>query len=269
MNRSLALKRLCWKEYRQLLPLIVMLAAIGLIMQLLFLLSDSPSEQIETHHLVLVGLPGLFAAGVGALLVGQERDTRTLFWMASLPILRKDIIYVKFLAGVVGLLAVWMISFLLYLVSYGLSNGRFVFRTEPDVWFSFLYSVFLLVVGFATAWSVRSTFVGLLALVGIAMAYTVASNVFLAPLTEDIYSTVAMILCSSFAVWFGWGAAQRALAPMAPPRLNLRAFEGSSFFDRSIVDRRRIQSPWSALVWQFAVQNRAMLIGLASLFRCH
>jgi len=265
MNRNLALKRLCWKEYRQLLPLIVMLAAIGMVMQLLFLLSTTPTYLSHPRHFVLVGLPGLFAAGVGALLVGQERDTRTLFWMASLPILRKDIIYIKFLAGAVGLLAVWLISFLLFLFSYVVSDGRFSFLPELDVGYSFWYSVFLLVVGFATAWSFRSTFVGLLALVGIAMAFTVVSNVFLAPLTKDIYSTVAMILCIAAAVWLGWGAAQRALAPITPSRLTLQAFAGSSYFDRAIVDRRRIQSPWSALVWQFAVQNRAMLIGLVSL----
>lgn len=264
MNRSLALKRLCWKEYRQLLPLIVMLAAIGLMFQLLFLMSYEPN-QLDVHHLFLVGLPALFAAGVGALLVGQERDTRSLFWMASLPIPRKDIIWVKFLAGIVGLLVVWGISFSLFLFSYLVSNGRFAIRPEWDVWYSFLYSVFLLVVSFATAWSFRSTFVGLLALVGVAIGFTVLSNIFLAPLTKDIYSTIAMILCIAVGIWVGLGAAKRALEPSVAPRSASRTLEASSFFERSIVDRRRIQSPWSALVWQFATQNRAMLVGLASL----
>ena len=102
MNRSLVLRRLCWKEFRQLLPLVLMLAAIGLVFQVLLLISESQDTSL-TQNLFFSGLPGLFAAGVGALLVGQERDNRTLYWMASLPIHGQDIIRVKFFAGIVGL----------------------------------------------------------------------------------------------------------------------------------------------------------------------
>ncbi len=266
MNRSLVLKRLCWKEFRQLWPLIVMLAVIGLLFQVLVLISD-PSSTNLLRNLLFLGLPGLFAAGVGALLVGQERDSRTLHWMASLPILKQDIIRVKYFAAIVSLASVWIISFALYVVSNSVSRiGQNVFPYEVDISYGILYSIFLLTVSFATAWAIRSTFVGLLALVGIALAYTLATNLVSIPKIADVFTSVTLISVSAVALWIGWLAALNALAPTSPSRFAQRAVEGISFFDRSIVDRRTVQSPWSALIWQFAAQNRAMLVGLALLF---
>ncbi len=266
MNRNLVLRRLCWKEFRQLWPLIVMLAVIGLLFQLLTLLSN-PSNANLTRNLFFLGLPGLFAAGVGALLVGQERDSRTIYWMASLPIHREDIIRVKFFAAIVGLLSVWIVSFALYVFSNNVSRiGQNVFPYELDISYGILYSLFLLAVSFATAWTFRSTFVGLLVLVGIALAFTLASNLVAFPKSSDVFTSILLISASVLALWFGWFAALRALAPTSPARFRQRAGEGTSFFDRSIVDRRTVQTPWSALIWQFAAQNRAMLFGLALLF---
>ena len=269
MNRSVVLRRLCWKEFRQLLPLVVMLAAIGLVFQILLLISK-PQHTSLTQNLFFSGLPGLFAAGVGALLVGQERDSGTLFWMASLPIRKQDIIRVKFLAGIVGLVSVWTFSFALFLVS----NGFTSLKTELDIASGILYSIFLLFVSFATAWTFRSTFVGLLVLVSVAMSYTITGNL-LTQVTEakssdffttDFSKTIVLVAISALALWLGWIAALRALGPIAPVRFTQRAISGVSFFDRSIVDRRTIQTPWSALIWQFAAQNRAMLAGLTLLF---
>ena len=266
MNRSLVLRRLCWKEFRQLLPLVLMLAAIGLVFQVLLLISE-PQHTSLTQNLFFSGLPGLFAAGVGALLVGQERDNRTLYWMASLPIHRQDTIRVKFLAGIVGLASVWIVSFALFLVSNGLTS----LKPEVDVTYGILYSFFLLFVSFATAWTFRSTFVGLLVLVGVAMSFTITANFFTQTkpsnaVTTDFLTTVLLAATSALALWLGWIAALRALAPTAPARFSQRAIAGVSFFDRSLVDRQTIQTPWSALIWQFAAQNRVMLAGLTLLF---
>ena len=262
MNRSLVLRRLCWKEFRQLWPLVVMLAAIGLVFQLLLLMSVYPRDQSGLQNLIFLGLPGLFAAGVGALLVGQERDNRTLYWMASLPILRQDIIRVKFVAGIVGLASVWSVSFVLCLVSNGLSS----LKPEVDVTYGILYSIFLLFVSFATAWTFRSTFVGLLVLVGVAMSYTLTTQILIPLKSSDFLTAITLVATSAVALWLGWIAALHALAPTTSTRFSQRTISGVSFFDRSIVDRRSIQTPWSALTWQFAAQNRAMLVGLILLF---
>ena len=198
MNRSLVLRRLCWKEFRQLLPLVLMLAAIGLVFQVLLLISVYQRDHSSLQNLLFLGLPGLFAAGVGALLVGQERDNRTLYWMASLPILRQDTIRVKFLAGIVGLASVWIVSFALFLVSNGLAS----LKPEVDLTYGILYSIFLLSVSFATAWTFRSTFVGLLVLVGVAMSFTITANFFTPAkpsnaVTTDFLTTIVLVAISN------------------------------------------------------------------------
>ena len=268
MNRSLVLQRLCFKELRMLLPLVLMLAVIGLILQILMQLANPPDQNNLLQPLFVLALPGLFAAGVGALLVGQERDSRTLYWMASLPILKQDIIRVKFFAGIAGLAAVWLISLALLLVRNGMSSdwNRLVSDSDPDIAYGILYSVFVLLVSFATAWSFRSTFVGLLVLVGIATLYTVAMNVLSGSKPSDALVMLSLVMGSGIALTLGWYAALRTLSPMPPPKVASVALPVASAFDRSISDRWGIQSPSSALIWQFGAQNRTMLFGLTFLF---
>jgi len=268
MNRSLVLQRLCFKELRMLLPLVLMLAVIGSILQILMQLANPPDQNNLLQPLFVLALPGLFAAGVGALLVGQERDSRTLYWMASLPILKQDIIRVKFFAGIAGLAAVWLISLALLLVRNGMSSdwNRLVSDSDPDIAYGILYSVFVLLVSFATAWSFRSTFVGLLVLVGIATLYTVAMNVLSGSKPSDALVMLSLVMGSGIALTLGWYAALRTLSPMPPPKVASVALPVASAFDRSISDRWGIQSPSSALIWQFGAQNRTMLFGLTFLF---
>ena len=268
MNRSLVLQRLCFKEFRMLLPLVLMLAVIGSILQILMQLANPPDQNNVLQPLFVLGLPGLFAAGVGALLVGQEKDSRTLYWMASLPILKQDIIRVKFFAGVAGLAAVWLISLVLLLVRNGMSSNwsRLVSDSDPDLAYGMLYSVFVMLVSFATAWSFRSTFVGLLVLVGVATLYTVATNLLSGSKPSDALVVLSLVGGSGIALTLGWYAALRTLSPMPPPKVATVSLPVASAFDRSISDRWGIQSPSSALIWQFGSQNRTMLFGLTILF---
>jgi len=267
MNRSLTIQRLCWKEYRQLLPLVIMLAVIGLLFQFLIALQDPIEARIQS--VFFLGLPGLFAAGVGALLVGQEKETRTLYWMASLPIVKQDIVTVKLVAGAVGLAAVWVISTLLLLLTNAFSRYDVLRVIDIDLPYGILYSIFLLLIGFATAWTFRSTFVGLLVLVGFAGTFTITSNLISGynPIDEfnsaEAYVLGSLVLMSAVALPLGWYAGLRALSPTVPAAVPAGVDSQRSFFDRSVVDRRAVQAPESALVWQFAAQNRAMLFGLA------
>lgn len=263
MDRSLVLRRLCWKEYRQLWPLMVMLAVMASVFQC-FLLLDGPNRNRTLPIYFFFGFPSLFAAGVGALLVGQEKESRTLYWMASLPIRGKDIIGIKFLAGFVGLFAVWTISFFMLLVTGGLSNDYGpISLWDIDLPNGILYSIFLLVLGFATAWSFQSTFVGLLVLTGVALAYTFSTSIFF---KSDTVNTILLLTTSAIALCVGWVYALRSLSPTASPVFRLGAIPKNSSFDRSIADQRAIQTPWSALLWQFGVQNRAILLGISAMF---
>ncbi len=264
MDRSLVIRRLCWKEYRQLWPLIAMLAVMGFLLQFFLAINRFGNEGATLPLYFFYGLPGLFAAGVGALLVGQEKESRTLYWIASLPIYKQDIIRIKFLAGFAGLVAVWILSFVMMLLTGGLSNEfGTISMAEIDLAQAVLYSIFLLVLGFATAWGFRSTFVGLLVLVGVALAYTFASNSILEPLAVN---TLALLVASFIAIGVGWVYALRALSPITPTFFSAGAIQKSTYFERSIVDKRAIQTPWSALIWQFTAQNRAMLLGISAIF---
>ena len=108
MNRSLALRYLCWKEVRQVLPLVWMQLGLGLCLQLLFLLH--PNRMFVPRFLVFAGMPSLFAVGAGVLLVGQEKERRTLDWLRSLPIAARDLVAVKLATGLVALIAVWCLN---------------------------------------------------------------------------------------------------------------------------------------------------------------
>ena len=261
MDRSLVLRRLCWKEYRQLMPLVVMLAVVALILQSFILINGRGLHNTWLPLYFFFGLPGLFAAGVGALLVGQEKESKTLYWMASLPVQKQDIIRVKFLAGLVGLVTIWGISFLLLLLSGGLSTdyGR-VSLAEIDLVRGALYTLFLLVLGFATAWCFRSTFVGLLVLVAIAVAYSFGTH-----FVGADNSVLILIATTLVSLGVGWVGANRSLSPTPPAKvLSLRSQE-AAYFQSTIVARREVVSPWSALVWQFTAQNRAMLLGITAM----
>jgi len=241
-----------------------MLAVIAVFLQCMLLIGNYQNIKSTLPIAFFFGLPCLFAAGVGALLVGQERENRTFYWMASLPINKLDIIGTKYFAGVAGLGAVWIISFLMMLISGGLSNASGPISVREIDWLhGLLYSLFMLVLGFATAWSIRSTFVGLLFLAGIALGYTFATNFFF---TSSQFHALALITASAVTFGAGWVAAHRALAPTGPPMFSQRAIQGSAYFDRSLVDHASIQTPWSALIWQFSAQNRAILLGLSALF---
>ncbi len=255
--------QLYWKEARQLLPLIAMLAAIAFLLQGLLFLGRPGSAGPNLPVYFFLGLPGLFAAGVGALLVGHEKENRTLYWMASLPISARDIIQVKFLAGLVGLFAVWAISFMLVLFAGGLSNefGP-ISVTQIDLPHGILYSFFLLVLGFATAWNFRSTFVGLLVLVGIACGYTLFTNLLS---TYPPVHTLALLFASTLSLLAGWLGAHRALEASHASSLSKRVTQQSALVRHSIVDQCEPLTPWSALIWQFSNQNRAMLLGIVAM----
>ena len=174
MNRYLALRHLCWKEVRQVLPLVWMQLGLGVCFQLLLLFQ--PNKTFVPRFLVFAGMPVLFALGVGALLVGQEKERRTLDWLRSLPIAAGDLVAVKLAAGFVALLAVWCLNLLL-LAIFVLPTGRWPVASPADSWlidagWEYLWplqSVFLLLAGFATAWIFRSSLVALLALIPLAL----------------------------------------------------------------------------------------------------
>ncbi len=171
MNRSPAFRHLFWKETRQVLPLVWMQLGLGVFLQWLFLFPRADTFTLRLF--AFGGMPSLFALGVGALLVGQEKELRTLDWLRWLPVSPGDVWRVKLAVASLSLLAVWGLN-LLVLVIVWLPAGKSI---RLDAWFDtggwqyvwMLQSVYFLVAGFATAWFFRSTLISLLALVPLAI----------------------------------------------------------------------------------------------------
>ena len=78
MNRiSPPLRGLYWKDARQLFPLVLMLVGMSVFLVVIWSTLDITSQfgSIIGDYIPLT-IPALYAAGVGAILVGQEKETR-------------------------------------------------------------------------------------------------------------------------------------------------------------------------------------------------
>ena len=113
MKLSPAMRRLFWKEFQQLTPLLGVLLAMGLGLHLVLLFIPGWAELPGRFSVVVYGLPTLFAVGAGALLIGQEKELGTLDWLQSLPVAPRDIVRVKLYAALLGLACTWSGSLLL------------------------------------------------------------------------------------------------------------------------------------------------------------
>lgn len=263
MNRNMAIRRLWWKELRQLVPLIGLLMLVGLLLMLFSLLLDRHSEQRQFLLVVLLGMPSLFAAGAGALLVGQEKEVRSIDWLRSLPVPSVDVVRTKLLAAILALIAVWLVSFGLALVARVLESAL-DFNWVTWVWP--LYSLYLLLVGFATAWQLRSSLVSLLLVVPLAGLPLLLANLHEALVMNTnrdpapwLVAVYMALVAGGVLVW-GWRA---ALVYMAPERSSVapsRRLAGTAPVAVAVAPR---SSPAPALLWQFYAQNRGLLVGLA------
>ena len=221
---------LCWKESRQLVPLVAMLVGTTFFVLLLWTF-DGPG----THRILSWGgsylaflMPGLYAAGAGAILVGQEKETRTLWWNAAMPIAPGAMIGSKLAIAFAGLVVMWMTTFGLLIV-LPLDAVHSVTLTSGDLarWLS--YSLFLLATGFYTAWRFQSAFTSLLMLIPIALLPALVTNLaFLVRkwisgrgyfLEDERLPIELAILLGAFVLmaWLAIRAAQRTLGP-APAR---------------------------------------------------
>lgn len=277
MNRTLSLKYLWWKELRQLVPLIAMLLAIGGCLHLFSaLIYDRQEANYDAWRHVMVGLalPALFAVGVGAIIVGQEREQRTIDWLRSLPITVRDILITKLLSGLIGLLVIWGISMAVAGAMLLLRNKTY-FAVEIEILPLFVHSLFLLAVGFTTAWLTRSAFVSLLSVVPLAllpMAATLIQDFF----TErslyradqgHMFVIYSLLFAALFSVW-AWrqGSIVLGAHTVKPSSLVSNAASSVGWAKVRPGATYVVASKLPALLWQFARQNMWAIVGLGILF---
>ena len=93
------------------MPVLLILSGVGLLLVLLWQSIATYSYQqdyVGTYIPFL--LPALFAIGAAAVLVGQEKEQKTLWWLASMPTSPSRVFWIKLATSVVGLVIVWGVS---------------------------------------------------------------------------------------------------------------------------------------------------------------
>lgn len=268
-GRRVARMQLLKKEARQVAPLLAALAGCDVVLHLISLFQRGNQENFHVSILPLI--PVLFAVGVGPLLVSQEKEQRTLHWMASLPIRPKSMVLSKLIVSVLGLIVIWMISLATTFVFYPQIFATASSNLETLFWPANTF--FMLVMGFAAAWvlpTAGSTLVTLL-------FSAIAAGVLAGLAHEFFYSghrTSAFMGCLLF-----FNAVATSILGFAAIRWGIRSFIAEAKSEAAVGRSRRSElsklavdrtqslplAPASGLIWQILRQNRMLWVGLVFL----
>ena len=265
MSHQRILNRLYWKEAMQMLPLAVVLLVIGFFTNIGFLFNKYP----QGHAIVFLGLPLLFAIGIGALLVGQERETKTLGWLRTLPIEPRDLLRCKLLIGFAGLTLVWLVSGLMFVACDWLRGDEIVTRQlisplTPMMSLLLIFqSLFMLLTGVYLAWRFRSSLFALFLLAPICLIPSFIVQIARGDLLweRDSRWITGFLACGSvIALWTGWRAGIRCLGSQNTTPLRREPLDTYQEVDAVtkaswLVPHR----PTNALLWQFLFHNRIVL----------
>lgn len=278
MNDRLALGRLWWKELRQLLPLVTLLPIMGLLFLLFgWLANDGSFAQalIVGAGMISLAMPGLFAAGVGALSVGYEKEQRTIRWLSSLPVSPSRIVRVKLGAAFLGLVALWLVAGIFLAFSSRFAGGV---ATIEVGWFTWpLHTLFVLLAGFALAWRSRSGLVAILLVVPVAavplvLAYAIDAvrrwrfNFHSDPAVPVL--VFSQVLLGVLAWWLAerWGRNSLAAETVTVSRFAFRwPWQETYRTPQRRAGYGAVTSPIAAMVWQFFSQSVSLLSGIAAL----
>ena len=256
INPRLAIRRLWWKELRQLAPLAVMLLGMAAFAHLISSLGDK-----SPHAILLPGAPLLFAIGAGALLIGQEKEQETLTWLTTLPIAARDLVRVKLWACIFALGAMWAASYVLFslfvLIDGRVSEFDLVLTTRE--WVNLiLQTLFMLLVGIFLAWQFRSSLLAL----GLMVPIAVLPSMFASRIEDAAGGWMLGFLVAGIAMSavLGRAAGLRALAP--------EVISGAVSSLPARASAKPVVRNWdtpqtrgTALLWQYGGQTLALLVG--------
>jgi len=286
MNKTTSMNHvLFWKEARQVTPLIAMLLGVGAI--LIFLWSGLT---LATSNLAYAGrylplvLPALYAAGVGAVQIGQEKELRTIGWLSSLPISPQRLFWTKFTVALSGLAVMWISCGLLMalIAASGMSDKAtqtgIGFIEVGDVIYFPLHSLFILACAMFSSWKFTNTFVSLLAIIPLAfiplIVVSMVSRILKNGQSQLLLEQSAMLtwavtaLSMILLVWLTYRVACLNLAPIDPPSLAAGPAEWLKAWRPTrhvATPTEPFQFPISSLIWQSIHHNRWALAGIALL----
>lgn len=284
-NHQAVLRALTWRDFRLVWPMAVMLVVVAIFLLMVWsVLPVTSGLTAAIGSQIPVLLPALFAAGAGALLIGQEKEQGTMAWVASLPVPPRSIIASKLAVALAGLAVMWAGGFALSLVvaapqsttGFSLPSVDRPFSTEGAFWI--LHSVFLLLAGFLTAWIFQNVFVSLIAIVPLACVPYVLVHVWLAitggdeksygPPMEDapVASVIIAIVSVAVTAWLACRVASTRLQPVRPPRHSSSAVWREAWRPSGVALTRKepFRFSLSSLVWQSLHHNPVALAGLTA-----
>ena len=238
----------------------------GLLLQIFYVMETRNNAATMPTLIVYLRVPGVFAARAGALLIGQEKENRTLGWLASLPIAPRDLLRVKLLSALLGLLVVWVFSLLLALTTSAWRDYNYFELIWP------VNSLFILLLGVATAWYFKSSLISLLVVLPLACLPLLTVQLFRETKSfiqngnfrwdqqwEPWLNVSFVLLFSCVALWCGWRFGNEYLSPTRVPTRATRSPVDAGRFAWLGSVPRTPWSPFSALVWQAAAQSRLEL----------
>ncbi|MGB7346705.1 MAG: hypothetical protein WBD20_20960 [Pirellulaceae bacterium] len=269
---------LWWKEFRMLLPLIAMLLVVAAIMFVATAASSDTFQIGDLRPLILVAFPSLFAVGCGAVLVGQEREQRTIDWMSSLPLAPRQWIAVKFIVAMIGLVVMWLFALLFLTIvddglisRWSLSGMQGQNHSSILIPFWILQSIYLTICGFYASWRIRHSFHAIVAVVALGCLPVLISSIYIAfkrvsqnnMLSSQDVTGLTMILTVLLIPVMAWLAYRAAMETLLPQNdgLSVSALGGSglaisspaqdvasagSFWSTAPV----MGSSWSSMIWQ-------------------
>ena len=238
MSRPTIVKALVWKELRQIAPLFWAVLGLGgglnlLLITVFFFTSPSGFGGGGISPYSFIVMPIVFATGIGVLLVGVEKENRTLQWLQGMPVSSAQIAKTKFMVALVSLAAVWAISLLMLWLFRIVFQGQVgITRSEvgsltASYFYPFVFptvSFFLGFAGLALAWRFSSPMHALLLLIPVCGVVWLASEclkLFLRPQFGSTPDTSSVDWGISLACWavgivlamiYGWLASQRDLS---------------------------------------------------------
>ncbi len=282
--KNFATRGLLWKEIRLVAPLILMLLGVTVLLLVLWSMFSYSSRTLAmAGRYIPLLLPLLYAAGAGAILVGQERENRTLLWFTSLPISSERVFWTKTLVALLGLAVMWVCCMPFASMTLGrdqTSPSNVIF---DDRLFWFLESVFLTFGSIYTAWRFRNTYASLIAVLPLALMPTLLVTVWNS-LGHSVAITgpessapwplnLALMVLTILVAWLAYRAGMKELSPAEPEAIG--EFDDNSWKDAwrpSAIDPMASPStpmtfryPLSSLVWQSIHHNSLALAGLVAL----
>ncbi len=268
---SAAFARLCWKEARQLVPFLCILVAVDMLLNLQLVASPRIAEMFgfDVRRAICFMIPCLFSLGCGPLLVSQEKEQKTLWWLSSIPIPPSQIVFAKWLVAVVGLIALWIVCGVVFLFVSGYS----VARPDPLALNPVTYvlnSLFLLAASSWTAWRTQSAITALIAVIPIAGLVTMSEAVLESLLLESGVGSawIAVVNFCLFGGVLGWWSVRVATQSLAGTTSPWRALRVAQLRSERLIATNCLsagkQGRFSVLIWQFAAQN-CMILWVAAI----